>query len=296
MRATHLGHILHIWTPTSDASSCFQRRRRVNGRRHNRRRCYNGRSKLNQSRPSSRILVRSRPASRQEVEEFLSRPASRQTAKDNKPESRPSSRIVKRPVSVASRPASRAVSRCSTIKPVEEEDEEEDWGDEDEWEYYYEEDYSEDTVVTSQVKVMSRPSSRQNTGSRVPSRQEIVRVVSRQDNTTRIPSRQEVEQKRVPSRQEVQERKIPSRNSSRAKSRSDECDATRVPSKIIVRIPSRNGSRPVSRAKSTINKEEYEDDEEQEQISRPQTVYWQYRLKLCCASLIPTQWWPVAWN
>ena len=219
-------------------------------------------NKINQSRPSSRILVRSRPASRQEVEEFLSRPASRQSAKDNKPESRPSSRIVKRPVSVASRPASRAVSRCSTIKPVEEEDEEEDWGDEDEWEYYYEEDYSEDTVVTSQVKVMSRPSSRQNSGSRVPSRQETVRVVSRQDNTSRVPSRQEVEQKRVPSRQEVQERKLPSRNSSRAKSRSDDCDATRVPSKIIVRIPSRNGSRPASRAKSTNNKEEYEDDED----------------------------------
>ena len=234
-------------------------------------------SKVTTSRPASRIMVRSRPASRQEVEEYLSRPDPRHISNGNKsPDSRPASRIVKRPASVASRPVSRAVSRCSSIKQVEEE---EDWGDEDEWEYYYEEDYPEETVQTNQVKIKSRPSSRQNNSSRVPSRQECVRVVSRQDNTIRVSSRQdnvirvssrqeldqqrplskqEVDHKRVPSRQEMEEKRVPSRNASRTKSRAEDSDTARVPSRVIVRVPSRN-SRPASTATSAVNGEEDED-------------------------------------
>jgi len=135
------------------------------------------------SRPASKILMRSRPASRQEIAEYkASRPASRQ---EEKVETRPSSRIVKRPASRSSRPASRAVSRCSTMKQEDDADEEEDWGDDDEWEYYYEEELPENEPP----KVQSRPASRQKQASRASSRQdvEIKRGPSR--NSSRVPSR-----------------------------------------------------------------------------------------------------------
>ena len=118
------------------------------------------------SRPSSRHIMRSRPASKQEIIEYKStRPSSRESLKQE-----PNSTIVKRPASTLSLPASRAVSRCSTVKNDEEE-EEEDWGDEDEWEYYYEEEYPDyASEETQQQKPVSRPASRQKQPSRPTSR------------------------------------------------------------------------------------------------------------------------------
>ncbi len=139
----------------------------------------------------SRILMRSRPASRQEVEEYRHKSAPEKDA------SRPSSRIVKRPVSRNSRPPSRTNSRCSVKQPSTEE---EDWGEEDEWEYYYEEEENNDVNYDSKTSNQLNP--------RVPSRQVIV---------SRVPSRQEVDAKKGPSRSTSRTQvKVPTRPSSKA--------------------------------------------------------------------------------
>ena len=206
-----------------------------------------------EARPDSRVKMRSRPASRQEIAEFktsLSRPASRLTVKDEKIESRPASRIVMRPASRGSRPGSRAVSRCSVKQETGEE--EEDWGDEDEWEYYYEDEVEEEEKV-----IIARPVSRQNA---------VSRPTSRNAQAPRIPSRQEIEIKRIPSRQGIEINRVPSRH---------ELEVKRVPS----RNASRPNSRPASRAKSSLKDTgddedgwEYYYEEDEEEANQTATV------------------------
>ena len=183
------------------------------------------------SRPASRVLHRSRPASRQEIEKFIqSRPQSQQ--KIGRQDSRPSSRIVMRPTS-RNTCTSRAASRCSVVNTVPE-DEEEEWGDEDEWEYYYEEDCPAEEEAKITTKGPSRPASRSIVRSRPATKQEIIDY-----KVSRPSSSQSVKQDVTTSRPNSRILKVPASTTA-----------------------SRPTSRAVSRCSTIINEDEAENDEE----------------------------------
>jgi hypothetical protein len=188
----------------------------------------------NASRPGSRIIIRSRPVSRQSYQ--ATDTSTNVAVSPKQPSSRPNSRIIIRvPSRAASRPPSKVKGDISDPK------EDEDWGDDDEWEYYYEEDYPEEQESNdserknSPLKPSSRPSSRPASRQKVP--EEVcnaIRAHSRlSDQGTKVVLKSQSGQVmmiRSESRQDTDSKRVPSRNMSRASSRPTSRPASRAKS------------------------------------------------------------------